>query len=83
MTADEITATLSRRIPCPDQVVFKVTMQDILKRIAGNLGVKALSLTVPELLEARDEVQAVIGHYLNERDLLNLGLEDWQVTRSL
>lgn len=83
MTADEITMTLSRRIPHPDQVVFTVTMRDILKSIAGNLGEKALSLTVPELLEARDEVQAVIGHHLDERELINLGLEAWKVTRSL
>lgn len=83
MTTEEIATILARRIPDPDQVVYIMTMSDVLKGVAGNLGNDALSLSSAELLAARDEVRAVFSHYLHERDLLNLGLETWKVARSL
>lgn len=83
MTPEEIATILARRVPDPDQVIFVVTMVDVLKSIAGRLEKDALSLTATELLAARDDVRAVFSHYLHERDLMNLGLETWMVARSL
>lgn len=83
MTTEEIATVLASRVPDPDQVVYVITMSDVLNGIAGSLGKDALSLTVIEMLSARDEVRSVFSHYLHERDLLNLGLETWKVARSL
>ncbi len=83
MTTEEIATTLARRIPDSHQVVFAVTMGDVLKSIAGNMGEDAMALSEAELLAAKDEVRAVFSHYLHERDLLNLGLETWKVARAL
>lgn len=83
MTTEEITTILSRRFPDSDKVVFAVTMRDVLRGIAESFGEKALSLAVPELLSAGNEVIAAFSHNLDEREIVNLGLETWKITLSL
>ncbi|MBE2889568.1 hypothetical protein IIE05_16525 [Geobacter anodireducens] len=43
----------------------------------------SLHLTAEDLLLARDEAQAVFGHYLNEHELFDLALDQWEIVRHL
>jgi hypothetical protein len=47
------------------------------------MGEEALELSVEDLDLARDEVKAAIEHYLDERELIAIGLDSWQILRSI
>lgn len=83
MKTEEITMILSRHLPDAEKVIFVVTLRDVLRSIADNLGENALSLTVSELLSAGNEVTVAFAHNLDVRELMTLGLEAWKITRSL
>lgn len=83
MAPDEIVTTLCGKLPDPSEVVYVVTMRDLLAAIARRLQEESLHLTAEDLLLARDELQAVFGHYLNERELFDLALDQWEVVRQL
>ncbi|RII30796.1 MAG: hypothetical protein CXR30_03010 [Geobacter sp.] len=83
MAPDEIVTTLSRKLPDPTEVVYVVTMRDLLTAIARRLREESLQLTVDDLLLARDELRATFGHYLDERELFDLALDQWEVVRHL
>lgn len=83
MAHDEIVTTLSRKLPDPAEVVYVVTMRDLLAAIARRLQEESLQLTAEDLLLARDEVRATFGHYLDERELFDLALDQWEVVRHL
>ena len=67
----------------PSEIVFSITMQSVLSALDKRLGEEALSLSIEELVLARDEVKAVIEHYLDERDYIDMGLDAWEIVRNL
>ena len=83
MAPDEIVTSLFRKLPDPTEVVYVVTMGDLLAAIARRLPEESLQLTVDDLLLARDELRATFGHYLDERELFDLALDQWEVVRHL
>lgn len=83
MTADDIATIMSHKLPDPLEPVYAVTRLDILKVLAAQLGSEALFLTDQEINLFRDEVQAVFEHYVNERELYQLALQQFNITRSL
>lgn len=83
MTTDDIAAIMSRKLPDRQEPVYAVTRLDILKVLAANLGSEALSLTDQEIELFREEVQAVFEHYVDERDLYQLALQQFNIVRSL
>ncbi|BCS55611.1 hypothetical protein [Geobacter sp. SVR] len=83
MAPDEIVTTLSRKLLDPTEVVYAVTMRDLLAAIARRLREESLQLTTDDLLLARDELRATFGHYLDERELFDLALDQWDLIRSL
>lgn len=83
MAPDEIVNRLSTKLLDPSEVICVVTMRDLLTAIAGRLGEEALQLTPDSLLLARDEVCATFGHYLDERELFGLALDQWDLVRQL
>lgn len=83
MATDDLVKSLSQKLPDPAEVVYAVTMRDLLTAIAGRLRDDALLLTAEDLLLARDEVREVFGHYLDEREMFDLALDQWDVVRHL
>ena len=67
----------------PSEIIFSITMQSVLSALDNRLGEEALSLSIEELVLARDEVKAVIEHYLDERDYIDMGLDAWEIVRNL
>ena len=67
----------------PSEVIFGVTMQDILTAIARRMGEVALTLSAEDLQLARDEVNEVIDHNLDIREYIDMGLDVWEITRKL
>lgn len=70
------------RIVDPAEAVFAITMETILLAIAQRLGEEALTLSVDDLLLAREEVKAAIDHYLDEQEYIDIGLDAWEVVRT-
>lgn len=65
----------------PEDVIFSVTMQDVLKICSQRLDVTNLS---PEDISlACHEVQAAIDHNLDIREYIDIGLDSWEITRKL
>lgn len=83
MTTDAITAILSTRLNHPLEPVYTITRQDLLKVLATQLGSDALLLTDQEIELFQHEVQSVFDHYLDERQLYQLALEQFSITRNL
>lgn len=79
----KIVTDLSRKLSGGNELIFAVTMQDLLQAIAQRLGETALLLSPCDLQLARDEVRAAVEHYLDERELMSIGLDNWEVTRHL
>ena len=67
----------------PSEVIYAVTMQDILSAIERRLGEEAHTLTEDDIRLACAEVQAVIDHDLDIRDYIEEGLEAWSIVRTL
>jgi hypothetical protein len=82
MQQEEIITQLARTVNL-SEAVFSITMETILLAIVQRLGEKALALSVDELLLAREEVKAAIEHYLDEQEYVNLGLDTWEIIRTL
>ena len=86
MSLEEIVTELSMRLVriagSPSQVVFAVTMQDIIAEIARTLGDKALDLNASDLLKVRHEVRVAIDYGLDVRDYIQPGIEVWQFKSS-
>lgn len=87
MPHEEIVTRLSLQLvdiaANPSELVFAISMQSVLSEIAHRLGEKALTLSVKDLLLARDEVRAAIGHHLDEREFIGIGLDIWEISRTL
>lgn len=87
MPLEEIVTELSLRLfrvaASPTEIVYAVSMQDLLSAIVKRMGKDALSLNASDLLAARDEVRAAIAHNLDEREYIQMGLDAWDITRTL
>ena len=67
----------------PSEIIYAVTMQDILKAIESRLGEGVSTLTEDDIRLASDEVKAVIDTELDIRDYIDMGLDIWNITRNL
>lgn len=87
MSQEEIVTRLSLRMVAiaksPTEIVYAISLQSVIAEIARRLGPKALTLTPEDILAARDEVRAAIGHHLNEREYIGMGLDAWEIARNL
>ena len=61
MNQAEIVSHLSH-LTDPSEVIFAVTMQDILAAIVRRMGEEALSLSAEDFQLAREEVKEAINH---------------------
>ena len=82
MTAEKIAVMVARKLPEPQEPVFEVTHQEALQVLAARMGSEALFLNATEITRFRDEVQDVFSLYLAERELLDLAVENWLVSRA-
>ena len=64
----------------PSEVIYAVTMRDILDVIVMRMGEDALTLSAEDLLLAREEVKAVLEHDLDIREYIDMGLDVWEIT---
>jgi hypothetical protein len=83
MSHEEIVTRLSRIAVSPSEVVYAITRQDILAEIAKRMGEDALTLSPEALHQACEEVKDAINHNLDERDYIDMGLDAWEITRTL
>jgi hypothetical protein len=83
MNHNEIVTRLSQIAVSPSEVVYAITMQNVLSEIARRMGEDALELSVEELNQACEEVKDAINHNLDERDYIDMGLDAWEITRTL
>lgn len=83
MSADEIAAIMSRKLPDPQEPVYTVTLHDLLKVLAAQLGSEALLITNQELRLFHDEVKTIFAHYIDERELYQLALQQFNIIRAL
>jgi len=80
----EIVSRLSCLIDSPaSEVLYSITMQDILTAIARRMDESALSLTAEELKLAREEAKAALEHHLDIREYIDIGLDSWEIIRKL
>lgn len=78
----ELSVKLVQVAGSPSQVVFAITMQDVIDEIARTLGEKALNMTADDLLDIQHEVQIAIDHGFDARDYIQPGIEVWQIKTS-
>lgn len=71
------------QIADPSEVIYAVTMQDVLTTIARRMGEGVLTLTAEDLELAREEVKEAISHNLDIREYIDMGLGVWEITRKL
>jgi hypothetical protein len=67
----------------PPEVIYAVTMRDILDAIAMRMGEDVHTLKTDDLQLAREEVRAVLEHHLDIREYIDMGLDVWEITRNL
>ncbi len=83
MQNNEIVTQLFKLTVNPSEILYAITMDTVLSAIATRLGEEALTLSLEDLSLARDEVKVAISHNLDERDYIDMGLDAWEITRSL
>lgn len=79
---DELSRRLASSATSPAEIVFVISMHDLLAAIAKRMGRASLALNVTDLLQARDEVRAVIDHSLDEREYISMGLDVWELAKT-
>lgn len=79
MDTNEIIAFLTRKLPDPSESIFTFTMRDLITAIIRRTGDSAIALGQNDLLLAREELLAVISHYLDE--IIDMGLDAWEIRR--
>lgn len=82
MQHSEIITHLSR-FTDPSEIIYAVTMQDVLTTISQRIGEDVLTLTAEDLQLAREEVKEAINHNLDIRPYIDMGLDVWEITRKL
>jgi hypothetical protein len=84
MTHTEIILHLSSLIDSPtSNVLYSITMQQVLTAIVRRMGDDALFLSADDLQLLREEVVAVIEHSLDYREVIDEGIEAFNITRRL
>lgn len=83
MQHEEIVTRLSQIADSPSEVVYAITMQNILAAIVKRMGDEALTLSAEDLHLALEEVKEAICHNLDERDYIDMGLNAWEIIRNL
>lgn len=79
---DELTQRLTSSSTSPAEIVFSISMGDLLAAIAKRMGKASLTLNATDLLQARDEVRAVIDHCLDQREYISMGLDVWELIKT-
>jgi hypothetical protein len=67
----------------PPQVIHEITTENIISEIVRRMGEEALTLSALEIRLAVEEVKAAFEHYLQERELIAIGLDAWEIIRNL
>ena len=67
----------------PSEIIYAVTMQDILSAIERRLGEDACTLTEDDIRLACEEVKIAIDHNLHIREYFDMGLDSWDIVRTL
>ena len=67
----------------PSAVIYAVRISDILSAIERRLGEGSSTLSEEDIRLACAEVQAVIDQELDIRDYIDMGLDAWEIVRSL
>ena len=81
MTHQDIIAYLCLKYP--PEVIYEITTENIISQIVRRMGEEALELSAEDLELAGEEVKAAIEHHLDERDLIAIGLDSWEISRNL
>jgi hypothetical protein len=55
----------------------------IIQQLAYRLGEEGLILSPEDLRLACEEVWVAIGHNLDERDYIDMGMDAWEIVRNL
>jgi len=82
MQHDKIVSHLFSLID-PSELIYSITMQDVLTAIARRMGEDALTLSAKDLQLAKKEVKEAINHNLDIREYIDMGLDVWEITRKL
>ena len=83
MQHEEIVSRLSQITGNPKDVIFSVTINDVIIAIAHRIAEKSLTLSAEDLLLAMDVVKEAIDHHLDIREYIEIGLDVWMITRKL
>lgn len=87
MTTDDITAVVLFRLvregTDPTEPVCTVTPRDVVSAVVRRLETRALDLEPADLLAACKEVSAACEHHDCARNLIEIGLDAWEITRTL
>ena len=68
----------------PDEVIYSITMLDILRALERRIGTEeASTLSEDDLNLAVEEIKAAIDHNLDIREFLDEGLDAWEITRRI
>lgn len=67
----------------PPEIIHFITTENIISEIVRRLGEEALELSAEDLEMARDEVRVAIEHHLDEREYIDIGLDNWDIIRNL
>ena len=66
-----------------EEVLYQLTMQNVIAHLQHRIGEEALSLSPEELELLKEEVKAAIEHHLDEREYIDIGLDAWEIIRNL
>ena len=68
-----------------EEVIFSISMADLLSALARRYGVKALDFSDEDLELIKDELISIIEHeYLHlEKDLIESSLDAYEIVRNL
>jgi len=83
MTNREIAALLNSRMGKESEVIFEITLRDVLSEIVKRFREEALSLSEDDLQMAREEVKDAVAHNLDPREYIDMGLDSWEIARAL
>ena len=81
MEHEKIVSRLS--LICPSEIIYSITMQNVLSALKHRLGEKALDLSAEDLELAIQEIRAAIDHQFDPREYIDMGLDAWMITRFL
>lgn len=73
-----------RQLPVnPSEIVFAITMRPVLDEIVHRLGQDALALSPEDFALLKEQTQEAIIHNLDERELIDMGVDAWMCVRNL